>query len=50
MDMHEFAMFCKSMDTAYGYDRADKKVHGADKMRAFAVILIISIMFVYCQR
>lgn len=37
MDMHEFAMFCKSMDTAYGYDRADKKVHGTDKMRLFAL-------------
>ena len=41
MDMHEFAMFCKSMDTAYGYDRADKKVYGAAGMKAFALLLTV---------
>ena len=46
MDMHEFAMFCKSVDTAYGYGKEEKKVYGTDIMRAFA----IRIMFVHGQR
>ena len=29
------------IDTAYGYDRADKKVYGAAGMKAFALLLTV---------